>query len=377
MKIDLRGWWRGIDRTILSLSLLLLAISLVMVTTSSPAVAARIGVEESYFISKHLFYTIASVFLIFFISSHSKDFVRRYSILALLVCFMLMIATKFIGFETKGARRWLSIMGFSMQPSEFAKPFFCVVTGWILSLKYKQSDFPSFSVALVVLLIYAGLLIMQPDFGMLIVVCAVWGAQLFVAGLPLIWLVAGFILFTCFLISSYMFFPHFADRINSFLDPNNFENYQVQKALEAFQSGGFYGKGPGEGVVKQVLPDSHTDFIFAVAGEELGAILSIGIVLIYLSIIIYAFRKVFFIEDKFVQFSACGIITIIAVQSIINLGVNLNLLPTKGMTLPLISSGGSSMLSTALTIGILLALTKKTIDKFKYRINQEILVTHL
>ena len=279
----------------------------------------------------------------------------------------MLVLVKFYGFEVKGATRWINIGGFSYQPSEFMKPFFAVVTGWILSLHYYE-EFPSFKVCFMLFISVAALLIIQPDFGMLVMVSAVFGIQLFVAGLPIIWLFIAIFASVFGSIGAYLLLPHVASRINRFLDPVNSENYQVTRSLEAFESGGLYGKGPGEGSVKQFLPDSHTDFIFAVAGEEFGAVICLMIIITFAYIVIRILANLLHENDKFTQIAAIGIISQFGLQAVINMGVSLNLLPTKGMTLPFISYGGSSTLAISIGMGMLLGLTKRKASLVKYRL---------
>ena len=246
------------------------------------------------------------------------------------------------------------------------KPFFIVVTGWILSLGYGD-DFPSFRISIVLYTIVAFLLIIQPDFGMLVLVTAVFGTQLFVAGLQMMWIISSVLIGGVGIVSAYFLLPHVNLRINSFLNPSNSENYQISKSILAFEHGGLYGKGPGEGSIKQHIPDSHTDFIFAVAGEEFGAIICIMIICIFAFIVIKTLLRISDENDKFVQLASVGIITQFGLQATINVCVTLNLLPTKGMTLPFISYGGSSTLAIAMAIGMLLGLTKKTTSLVKYK----------
>lgn len=360
-----RGWWRSIDQqTVISLGLLF-SFSLMLVTTASPAVAHRIGLEATYFSTRHIIYLLGASILIFSISFVSKQNVRLLGILGLVASIFLLILVKFYGFEVKGATRWINIFGFSMQPSEFVKPFFIIVTAWILAMK--SAEFPAFIISLVLYVIIVTLLFLQPDFGMVVMVSLIWGAQLFISGLPLIWIIIAMFGGACLLLFAYNFLPHAADRINNFLDPNNAENYQVNKSLKAFEQGGLYGKGPGEGNVKQVLPDSHADFIFSVAGEEFGAIICLIIAGIFAFIVIRGLFLLINEDDRFTILASSGILCQFGLQAIINMGVTLNMLPTKGMTLPFISYGGSSTLAIAIGIGLLLALTRKRGGLTKYK----------
>jgi cell division protein FtsW len=244
---------------------------------------------------------------------------------------------------------------------------FAVVTGWILSLHYHE-DFPSFELSFMIFLCVAASLIIQPDFGMLVMVSAVFGIQLFVAGLSNICLFIAIFVSVFGSIGAYLLLPHVASRINRFLDPVNSENYQVTRSLEAFESDGLYGKGPGEGSVKQFLTDSHTDFIFAVAGKEFGAVICLMIIVTFAYIVIKILANLLHEDDKFIQISAIGIILQLSLQTVINMGVSLNLLPTKGMNLPFISYGGSSTLAIGIGMGMLFGLTKRKASLFKYRL---------
>ena len=363
----IKRWWKVIDQQTIIAMVILLAFSLMLVTTASPAVANRIGLTDNYFSSRHLVFLTLAVIIILTFSLLDKKWIRRLAILGFLGSLVMLVLVKFYGFEVKGATRWINIGGFSYQPSEFMKPFFAVVTGWILSLHYHE-EFPSFKVCFMLFLCVAALLIIQPDFGMLVMVSAVFGIQLFVAGLPIIWLFIAIFASVFGSIGAYLLLPHVASRINRFLDPVNSENYQVTRSLEAFESGGLYGKGPGEGSVKQFLPDSHTDFIFAVAGEEFGAIICLMIIITFAYIVIRILINLLHEDDKFIQIAAIGIISQFGLQAVINMGVSLNLLPTKGMTLPFISYGGSSTLAISIGMGMLLGLTKRKASLVKYRL---------
>lgn len=368
-----RIWWRSIDRQIIVALLILFAFSFMLVTTSGVVVAGKIGLDEQYFSSRQAVYLAIAAGLIIVFSLLSKKAIKRIAIMGFLTSIVLLILVKFYGYEVKGAVRWLNIFGISVQPSEFIKPFFIVVTGWILSLKFVEyheggEDFPSFYICMVLYAMVAVLLMMQPDFGMLIVITAVFGVQLFVAGMPLFFITLILIGSIFGVFGAYFIFPHVANRINNFLDPESSENYQVSKSIMAFENGGIYGRGPGEGTVKQFLPDSHTDFIFAVAGEEFGAIICLFIIGVFAFIVLRILFRIIKEEDKFIQFAGVGIVTQFGLQAVINIGVTLNLLPTKGMTLPFISYGGSSTIALAVALGILIAFTKKTTSLTGYKL---------
>ncbi|BFD46398.1 MAG: putative lipid II flippase FtsW [Rickettsia endosymbiont of Sergentomyia squamirostris] len=363
----IKWWWRSIDRQMIIALVILFVFSIMLVTTSGSAVANRIGLNEYYFASRQLFYLASALLLIIFFSFFSRKWLKRFSILGFIGSILLLILVRFYGYEVKGATRWINILGLSIQPSEFVKPFFAVVAGWILSLKF-EGEFPSFSICISLYSIVALLLIIQPDFGMLVMVTAVFGIQLFIAGMPIFWIILAAFMLVFGVTVAYFWLPHVTKRINSFFDPESISNYQVSKSIRAFEHGGLYGCGPGEGAVKQVLPDSHADFIFAVAGEEFGAIICLIIVGIFAFIVIRSLLKLINEEDKFIQLAASGIISQIGLQAIINIGVTLNLLPTKGMTLPFISYGGSSTLAIAIATGMLLGFTKHKTSLSKYKI---------
>ncbi len=362
-------WWRSIDQKMVIAIIILFGFSLMLVTTSGPAVASRIGLDEHYFSSRQVIYLAVATFLIVIFSLLEKKWLKRIAILGFLFNTILLILVKFYGYEVKGAVRWINILGFSLQPSEFIKPFFAVVTGWLLSLKF-EGEFPSFYISFLLYVFISALLIIQPDFGMFIMVTAVFGIQLFVAGMPLFWIMLVLVGSAVGVMGAYFWLPHVANRINNFLDPEASENYQVSKSIMAFEHGGMYGRGPGEGAIKQVIPDSHSDFIFAVAGEEFGVIICLIIIGIFAFIVLRSLLKLINEEDKFSQFAAIGIIAQFGLQSVINIGVTLNLLPTKGMTLPFISYGGSSTLAISIAMGMLLGLTRQRMSLTRYKLQE-------
>jgi cell division protein FtsW len=353
------SWWWTVDRITLTAILIIIGFSAIMAATASPAIADRIGLESFYFVRRQLVYLLFALSTIFAISCLSLDGIKKLALGGFAACLVLLVVVLFIGVEIKGARRWLNISGFSMQPSEFIKPFFIVLTGWILSRRYVYSNFPSFRLSFILYGLVISLLILQPDFGMVVTVSTVWAGQLFLAGISMVLIMAVCVLAVAILIGAYMFLPHVAKRINSFLDPSGSENYQIKKSMEALANGGLYGKGPGEGTVKQLLPDSHTDFIFAVVGEELGAITCLVVIGLFAFIVIRGFIKMSREREMFVAFAVSGLLMQFGMQAIINMGVALHLLPTKGMTLPFISYGGSSTIAISIAVGMILAMTRK------------------
>ena len=353
------SWVTTIDKYMLSAIIITIVFSIIMVTTASPAVAERIGLPPFYFIQRQLVYLFIGLIVMLSISFFSFEVIRKFAVLGFILFIILMILVLFMGEEIKGARRWISLGFISIQPSEFIKPFFTIITASILMQRYVDAKFPAFRLASILYLMVIGLVILQPDFGMAITISAVWGGQMFLAGLSMVWIVFLTIGGILGLLAAYTFLPHVTVRMNSFLDPSNSENYQVKKSIEAFTNGGVFGTGPGEGTVKQHLPDSHTDFIFAVVGEELGMIVCLLIIFLFAFIVIRGLIRVVKVGDLFSMLAVSGLLMQLGFQAIINIGVTLHLLPTKGMTLPLMSYGGSSILSVSLTIGAILALTRK------------------
>ncbi len=352
-------WWWTVDRVTLLALGIIIAFGIVMVTTASPAVAERIGLESFHFVRRQFFYLIACAPFIFGLSLLPPVAIRRIAVIGFILGILTLIAVLIIGSEAKGARRWLYLGSFSLQPSEFVKPFFAVATAWVLSERVNRPGFPGYQLAIGGYATFVLLLILQPDFGMSVTITSVWGAQLFLAGLPLVWILIAAVGGVIGVVGAYTFLPHVAKRINNFLSPEDGDNYQVGRSLEAFQNGGLTGTGPGEGTVKQVLPDAHTDFIFAVVGEELGAIVCLIIIALFAIIVLRGFSRVLKDNDLFVVYAVSGLLMQFGLQAIINMGVSMHLLPTKGMTLPFISYGGSSMLSVGIAMGMVLALTRR------------------
>lgn len=352
-------WWWTIDRYMLAAVAIITAIGMMLVMAASPAVAERIGLSSFHFVIRQTIFISIGVMIMLLFSLMSSEQVGRVSMVAFVGCIVFLILVKLMGTPVKGAQRWIYIGGFSLQPSEFVKPFLAVVTAWFLAKKNLDNTFPGFRAAIGVYLLVALLLLAQPDFGMTIAVTLVWATQMFLAGLSMSWVLALGGLGIAGIVSAYLLLPHVADRIDTFFNPTTGNNYQVAKSLEAFINGGFWGRGPGEGVVKHVIPDSHTDFIFAVAGEELGIVLCLFIVCVFAFIIIRGFIHLFVETDLFVIYATCGLLVQFGIQAMVNMGVTLGLLPNTGMTLPFISYGGSSTLAISVSVGMILGLTRR------------------
>jgi cell division protein FtsW len=353
------SWWWTVDKTSLLVIILIMAFGAVMVTTASPAVAERIGYDGSYFIKRQLFFLSGTFFIMIGFSFLSPVMIRRIATIGFGVGVFLLIAVLMLGAETKGARRWIAIGSFALQPSEFMKPFFIIVTAWMLSESKLRQGFNGLAVSAGLYAMLALLLLLQPDVGMFFVVSCVWVGQLFLSGVSVVWILALGMVGICALMGAYFIFPHVSHRVNKFIGIDAETNYQVKKSLEAFNSGGMTGRGPGEGVVKQHLPDSHTDFIFAVVGEEFGAIVCVMVVGLYAFIVFRGFKKMLWEKDLFLVYAVSGLLMQFGIQAMINMFVALNLMPTKGMTLPFISYGGSSMLAIAIAMGMMLSLTRR------------------
>lgn len=355
-------WWRTVDPYLLASFCLLILIGGLMVVTASPAVAQRIGRDPFHFIIWQFAFLSVGILILFLISLLSPRSIRRLATAGLGLGLLLMVAVLFIGDETKGSTRWINMAGFSLQPSEFLKPCFYVFTAWMFSEKLKNKKFPGFIISTALYFLVALLLVLQPDIGTTLTFTLVWGAMFFMSGLPVFFIaIFGFGLIVAG-VGAYMIFPHVTARVDKFMSPDTTQNYQVMKSLEAFARGGLFGKGPGEGIVKDHIPDSHTDFIFAVLGEEMGLVAVLLIIGLFAFITLRVFIKLYKQNDYFITLACSGIIMNFALQAIINMGVTLKLMPTKGMTLPFISYGGSSILATSISVGILLALTRKRYD---------------
>jgi cell division protein FtsW len=352
-------WWWTVDRWTLAALAILIGFGALMTLAASPAVAERIGADSMHFVRRQLALLPVAVLLIFVISLQNPRNIRRLAVLGFLIATALVVMTFFAGVEIKGARRWINLPGLSLQPSEFIKPTFAVVTGWLLAAGKLRPGFPGPLIAAGLFLAVIGLLIKQPDLGMAVVVSAVWFAQFFLAGLRLYWVVLGLAGGAVSLVGAYMFLPHVTSRIDRFLDPASGDSYQVDRAMDAFMNGGLWGRGPGEGTVKEYLPDAHADFVFAVAGEELGLVACLGIVLVFGFIVLRGFSRVFQENNLFIVLSATGLFVQFGLQAIINMASSLQLMPAKGMTLPFISYGGSSLLALGLGMGMALALTRR------------------
>ena len=363
------SWWWTVDRTLIAEALVLLVGGLVLSFAASPAVAERIGASDSfYFIKRHAVFFVMALPVLFGVSFLTPRDIRRASLVVFGGSIVLLIAVLFFGQEVKGARRWITILGFSVQPSEFVKPAFIVITAWLFAANQKRPEMPGGALAAVLLAVVIVLLVSQPDIGQTILTATAWSAIFFVAGMSVRWIFGIGALGVAGVVAAYKFVPYIHARVDRFLDkqagvkkggPVNAGDYQAQQAHDSFLNGGWFGKGPGEGTVKRLLPDSHTDYIFAVVGEEYGLIMCGVIAGIFAWIVFRGLAHAAREEDPFIRYAIVGLVVLIGVQSSINMAVNLQLMPAKGMTLPFVSYGGSSLLAIAFEMGCLLALTRR------------------
>ncbi|MGL5167923.1 MAG: putative lipid II flippase FtsW [Afipia sp.] len=352
-------WWWTVDRLLLAAFMTLMLGGVILSLAASPPVAVRIGLDPFHFFNRHVLFLVPSVIVMLAVSFLSPRQVRRTALLVFAVSIVLVVATLLFGPEVKGAKRWITILGINIQASESLKPAFVVLVAWLFAESAKRPEMPATSMALGLLLMTVTLLVLEPDFGQTMLILMVWGTLFFIAGMRMIWVFGLMGAGAVGLFGAYMLVPHVAGRIKRFMDPASGDTFQVDMAMESFTHGGWFGQGPGEGTVKRILPDSHTDFVFAVAAEEFGIILCLALLALFAFIVIRALSRAYASEDLFARFAAAGLSIMFGIQASINMAVNLHLMPAKGMTLPFISYGGSSMISLAYGVGMLLALTRQ------------------
>jgi cell division protein FtsW len=355
-------WWWTIDRWTLGTIMLIAALGIVLTMAASPAVAERIGLDPFYFARHQASYIPMALIVMLTTSLLSPKGVLRTAAIMLLISFLATVATLFVGAEVKGATRWLYVGGTSVQPSEFLKPAFAVVSAALIARSRVSEAMAGYPLAAVLLCAVAGVLVLQPDVGTTMLVCAAWGLQIFLAGCPLVLIALIGLLFLGVGVGAYFMFEHVRTRVDQFLDPASGEGYQVKRAIEAFQSGGLFGRGPGEGRVKEVLPDAHADFIFAVAGEEFGLFLCLLLVCLFGFVVLRGFIRAFKDSDVFVLLAGGALLALFGMQALMNMASTMHLIPPKGITLPFISYGGSATIALAWTMGMVLALTRDRPD---------------
>ena len=351
-------WWWSVDRWTLAAVATLIGFGYVMMLAASPSVAVRIGESRDAFILKQVVFLGVAGVEVAAVSMLSPRNVRRLALLGCIAALGLTAMTLVVGVEIKGARRWISLPGFAVQPSEFLKPCFAVVAAWLIAEGRRRRRFPGVLMAGGIYALVVVLLKSQPDIGMLAVVTAVFFAQLFVGGLNLAFVGVGLGGMAGAAFAAYAAFPHVRSRVTRFLHPTADNSYQVDKALQAFGNGGLLGRGPGEGQVKDMLPDAHADFVYAVAGEEFGFFVCLFLLSVFAFIVLRGLLRLLREHDMFIILAVSGLVTSFGLQAFVNMASALHLIPTKGMTLPFVSYGGSSVLAIALEIGFLLALTR-------------------
>lgn len=357
-RTPLSEWWWTVDRLLLAAIIALMLAGVILSLAASPPVATRIGLDPFHFFNRHVLFMIPSAIVLIGVSFLSPRQIRRGALIIFAVSVVLIVATLLIGPEVKGAKRWITILGVNIQASESAKPSFVVVAAWLFSESARKPEMPATSMAVVLLLMLVSLLVMEPDFGQTMLILMVWGSLFFIAGMRMVWVFGLAATAAGGLFTAYLFVPHVAGRIKRFMDPASGDTFQVDTAMEAFGNGGWFGLGPGEGIAKRSLPDSHTDFVFAVGAEEFGILLCLALLALFAFIVIRSLSRAYQTEDLFTRFAASGLAILFGVQAAINMAVNLHLIPAKGMTLPFLSYGGSSMISLAYSVGMLLALTR-------------------
>lgn len=363
-------WWWTVDRSLLAALFLLMICGIVFLMGGGPPVAERLGLSTFHFVNRQIAWLCAAIIVLLGVSFLSPRHVRRAALVVFVVGMALVVSTLLFGAEVKGARRWITILGQNIQPSEFVKPAFVILAAWAFSEGARRQDVPGTLCGVLLLPVTIVPLVMQPDIGQTMLLSLVWAGLFYLAGLHMFWVLGLGSVGAAGLALAYVFFPHVTNRINRFLDKGSAggDTFQVDTAVESFVSGGWLGKGPGEGTIKRILPDSHTDFLFAVVGEEFGILINLVVVLLFCFIVVRSLILARRSEDMFCRFSAAGLAMLMGVQASINMMVNLHLIPPKGMTLPFISYGGSSLISVALGVGFLVAVTRRR-PKAETRVN--------
>lgn len=358
-KTPLAEWWWSIDRELLGALILLMTCGMVLSFAASPPVAERIGLSPWFFIIRHALFCLLALPVLIGASLMNHRQARVAALVTLVVSLALLWATLRFGTEVKGARRWISFLGQSVQPSEFVKPAFAVLGAWLFSESMVHRNVPGKIIATLIMFSIVGALLLQPDIGQTALVLATWATMLFISGISW-WIIFGLAGAAGGLIAgAYLMFPHVSRRIDTFLNPEGGGNtYQIDRALQSLLEGGWFGRGPGESIAKKLIPDAHADYVFSAAAGEFGIIFCMVLVALIAFIVIRAMMGAQRQTSLFARLAASTLAIQFAVQSGINLAVNLNLVPPKGMTLPFVSYGGTSMIAIAFGMGLMLALTR-------------------
>lgn len=353
-------WWWTVDRWMLGVIAILIAVGVTLAFAASPAAAARMNVGDPFhFAVRQCVFAAGAVAILISVSMLEVKGVRRAAFFIWLAAIAIMIALPFMGHNAKGATRWLEFGGFSLQPSEFMKPALVILVAWMFSEGQKGNGVPGVSIAFGLYFLSIGLLLIQPDVGQTVLITVAFGAAFWMAGVPLSWVMLLGGLAVAGLSSTYFLLPHVHARVEKFISPDSSDTHQVDAAAMAQAAGGLFGRGPGEGIMKRHVPDLHTDFIYSVGAEEFGLIFSLVLIALFAFVVIRGLYRALRLSDPFEQVAAAALFVLVGQQAFINIAVNLNMIPTKGMTLPFISYGGSSMLAMGLTLGMALALTRR------------------
>lgn len=353
-------WWWTVDRWMLGVAALLIAIGVALSFASSPAAAMRMNIGDPFhFAVRQCVFGAGAAVLLLSVSMLEVKTVRRAAFFIWLAAIAVMIALPLFGHNAKGATRWLEIGGFTLQPSEFMKPALVILVAWMFAEGQKGQGVPGVSIAFGLYFVSIALLLIQPDVGQSVLITVAFGAAFWMAGVPISWVMLLGGVAVAGLSSTYFLFPHVAARVHKFVSPDSADTHQVDRAAEAIRAGGLLGRGPGEGVMKRHVPDLHTDFIYSVGAEEYGLVFSLLLISLFALLVTRGLYRAMKLNDPFEQVAAAGLFVLVGQQAIINVAVNLNMIPTKGMTLPFISYGGSSMLAMGLTLGMALALTRR------------------
>ena len=371
-------WWLTVDHLLLGATGILIILGVLLSFASSPAAAARMNIGDPFhFAVRQCVFSIGATAILISVSMMSPRGIKRSAFFIYAVAIAIMIILPLMGHHAKGATRWLEFGGFSRQPSEFMKPALIVLAAWMFSEGQKGQGVPGVSIAFVLYALAVGLLLVQPDVGQTVLITIAFGAAFFMAGVPFKWIMGLGAAATAGGISLYFVFQHVDSRVKRFLSPDGADTHQVDRAQEAIAHGGLFGRGPGEGVMKRHVPDLHTDFIYSVAAEEYGLIFSLMLISLFGFIVIRGLYKSMKLTDSFEQVAAGALFVLVGQQAFINVAVNLNMIPTKGMTLPFISYGGSSMLAMGLTMGMALALTRKRPGAYSHPETETGVYSHL
>lgn len=355
----LNKWWWSIDKRLLMMMILLVVVGIFVSFSATPFIAERIGLPRYYFLKRHFIYLWPSFMCFLCIPMLNSEQIRRLVFGVFLLSVVMIVYALLFCEPIKGAKRWMRLFGISLQPSEFLKPSFLVLNAWLLDVRYHDHMFNSYRASILLYILSAGLLIAQPDIGMFVVLTGSYMAQYFVYGISFVLLIA---LFLCAIFSSYVIYhtmPHFATRLDKFLHPEIGDHYQINMAMDAFARGGLFGVGPGEGVIKKFIPDAHADFVFAVIGEEFGLLICMAIIVLYFMIFFYIMKKMRHEYALFNILSMVGLLSLFMLQTVINISSSIGLIPSKGMALPFLSFGGSSMCATGFIIGLFFFFTKR------------------